>query len=349
MSAIYRHFDSWREACRAAGAESGDNGPRNIKPNFSKGREHALGQLREAAARLETTRLSKTQYDAQNPQVRAATVARMFGSWQQALDAAGLLRNENYRDSIPLDDLALDFLRTLRAIGRIPGVRQVVRRSSHGLNSFTRKFGSYVAFKVAAIEYLLGVPALLNDAEVQVLQAHLNNISKKPEAPGEQPSPHHRGRHLGFRAFAFVPTYENEVVSLFSVVAEELGFEIVAQRPAFPDCEARRIIDRARKRFRKCLIEFELRSSDYNRHNHPIHGCDLIVCWEHDWEGCPIQVLELRSEIRRLPGWKLRLSMRDCEAGQMRGCVVRSGHRRVGQVRLGAGLEKVIHRSRCVE
>jgi len=29
--------------------------------------------------------------------------------------------------------------------------------------------------------------------------------------------------------------------------------------------------------------------------------CDLIVCWEHDWTECPIEVLELKEAIRRLP------------------------------------------------
>jgi hypothetical protein len=161
-----------------------------------------------------------------------------------------------------------------------------------------------LAFKAAAIKHLLDTCAVLNDSESHTLRAHLEELKEEPKAPVEHPSPHHRGRHLGFRAFAFAPTYEIEVVSLFSAIAEELGFEIVAQRPAFPDCEARRLVDRARKRYGKCLIEFELRSSDYVRHNHPIDGCDLIVCWEHDWLECPIEILELRSVIERLPGRK---------------------------------------------
>jgi hypothetical protein len=304
MSAIYRHFDSWREACKAARVWSGSNGPENIKPNFSKGREHAIEQLRNAAAILKTTKLSKSQFNAQNPEVRAATVARMFGGWESALNAAGLLRAEDYRDAIPIGDLALDFLHTFRETGRIPAVRQIVRRSNHGLNSFTRKFGGYLAFKAAAIKHLLDAGVALSESELQALRAHLKELGEESKEHVEQAPPHHRGRHLGFRAFAFAPTYENEVVSLFSVVAEELGFEIVAQRPAFPDCEARRLVDRTRKRYRSCLIEFELRSSDYVRHTHPIDGCDLIVCWEHDWRESPVEILELSSVIRRLPGWK---------------------------------------------
>jgi len=161
-----------------------------------------------------------------------------------------------------------------------------------------------LAFKTAAIEHLLDTCADLNDSERHTLRAELEELKEEPEVSIEQPSPHHRGRHLGFRAFAFVPTYENEVVSLFSAIADELGFEIVAQRPAFPDCEARRLVDRTRGRYHKCLIEFELRSSDYLRHKHPIRGCDLTVCWEHDWPECPIEILGLGREIRRLPGWK---------------------------------------------
>jgi hypothetical protein len=178
----------------------------------------------------------------------------MFDGWENALNAAGLLRDENYRDSIPIEDLALDFLRTYRETGQIPTVRQVVRRSSHGLNSFTRKFGGYKSFKVAAIKHILHDCPLVNDGELETLRAHLDTIDPEPKGPVEQPSPHHRGRHLGFRAFAFAPTYENEVVSLFSTIAEDLGFEIVTQRPAFPDCEARRLTDHARNRYVKCLI-----------------------------------------------------------------------------------------------
>ncbi len=253
---------------------------------------------------LKATSLSKSQFNSQNPEVGAATVAKLFGSWEGALKAAGLQRDQNYHASIPLDTLAVDFLRVFREVGQVPAVRQVVRRSNHGLNSFTRKFGGYNLFKASAIEHLLTNHAGLTNQEKQTLGSHVKEIAKDSQVGPIEIPPHHCGRHLGFRAFAFCPTYENEVVSLFSVVAEELGFEIVSQRPAFPDCEARRLTDRARKRFGKCLIEFELRSSDYKTHRHPVHGCDLIVCWQHDWKECPLEVLELASTIKRLPGWK---------------------------------------------
>ena len=84
-----------------------------------------------------------------------------------------------------------------------------------------------------------------------------------------------------------------------------IGFEIVSNRDAFPDCEANRKVEgSARNRYKKCLIEFELRSNDFKAHKHPVNGCDLIVCWEHNWKDCPLEVLELKSKINGLSGWK---------------------------------------------
>jgi hypothetical protein len=33
------------------------------------------------------------------------------------------------------------------------------------------------------------------------------------------------------------------------------------------------------------------------QHLHPIEGCDLIICWKHNWPQCPLEVLELQKVI----------------------------------------------------
>ncbi len=71
-------------------------------------------------------------------------------------------------------------------------------------------------------------------------------------------------------------------------------------RPDFPDCAARRRLGRGSRLWRPVLLEFEYRSSGFQRDRHDPEGCDLIVRWIHDWLDCPVPVLELRSEIRRL-------------------------------------------------
>lgn len=301
ISRIYGHFDSWTEACRAAGVTPGEASPTNITPNYSKGKTHALSELKRIAQELGVATLSKTQFDAQDPDVKACTISRLWGSWRAALNAAGLQLHPNFHEEIPLADVAQEFLHVVDEIGAIPTVNQMTRRSRHCKNTFTRKFGSYTQFKIAAIGHILDQPDV--PAETQcALRAHLEKLTP-PAKDTPSPATHHKGRHLGFRAFAFAPTNESDVVAMFGAVADDLGFEIVSTRGPFPDCKARRKTRARRARYESCLIEFEFQSSDFRRHGHPVNGCNLIVCWEHDWKDCPLEVLELRTEIQKLGGW----------------------------------------------
>jgi hypothetical protein len=54
--------------------------------------------------------------------------------------------------------------------------------------------------------------------------------------------------------------------------------------------------------WRRIAIEFELRSSNFRVHGHNPRLCDLVVCWEHDWPACPVEVLELKSVMKRVGG-----------------------------------------------
>lgn len=44
-------------------------------------------------------------------------------------------------------------------------------------------------------------------------------------------------------------------------------------------------------------VEFELFSSNFKEHGHDPSKCDLIICWKHNWIGCPIKVLELSKVV----------------------------------------------------
>jgi len=43
-------------------------------------------------------------------------------------------------------------------------------------------------------------------------------------------------------------------------------------------------------------------SRTFRDHGHPEDGCDIIVCWRHNWPGCPpyLEVGELSSIIKSL-------------------------------------------------
>lgn len=312
MRQLLQHVDTYREACNEAGIDCGTFGRENLKSRRAITQEECIAELQRVAGVLNKETLSQREFRGNSALVHPATVARCFGrhdgprrAWDMALAAARLQPDPQYKSSIPLAHLASDFLAAATELNRVPNLHQVTRWSRHVEHCFSAKFGGYPNFEYAAIEFLLGSSARVPTSLRPILQAEFERLTKarrkrEPAAIG----PHHHGRGLGFRAFAFEPTYENEVIGLFGAVADELGFEIRCQRAVFPDCEAGRRIPGRRMRYKKCLIEFEVASRDYKAHNHPMNGCDLIVCWEHNWPDCPIEVLELRTAIRGLPGWR---------------------------------------------
>jgi hypothetical protein len=96
------------------------------------------------------------------------------------------------------------------------------------------------------------------------------------------------------------PTNEQGVLILFGMVCRELGFLVESARAEYPDCEAKRYYPKRRNPWRRVRIEFEYLSSGFRAGGHDPDGCDLVVCWIHDWPACPVEVLELRPEVARL-------------------------------------------------
>lgn len=87
------------------------------------------------------------------------------------------------------------------------------------------------------------------------------------------------------------PENETGVLFLFGMRAWELGFIVKKIQLAFPDCLAWRVVDD--QTLQDVRIEMEYESRNFLRHNHPPRGCDLIVCWIHNWPECPVEVIEL--------------------------------------------------------
>ncbi len=106
------------------------------------------------------------------------------------------------------------------------------------------------------------------------------------------------GEPINFRGLTYAPVNEQGVVLLFGMLAKELGFHVQLVRQGYPDCKAVRSLGDGR--YEEVNIEFEFRSSGFKAHLNEQIKSDFIICWEHDWPGCPatIQVLELRSLIQ---------------------------------------------------
>jgi len=137
-------------------------------------------------------------------------------------------------------------------------------------------------------------------AKLQGIEPEVEEKEEKPEEAFkkiEKNQLHETGDILGVRSIVYEPINEQGVILLFAALAYELDFRIEGIRSRFPDALLRR--KNVKGRWVSCKAEFEYKSSDFKTHGHGIKQCDLIICWEHDWKDCPIEVLNLKDTAKR--------------------------------------------------
>lgn len=120
----------------------------------------------------------------------------------------------------------------------------------------------------------------------------------KPKTTKKKPG--FLGEPVHFRGLKFAPANEKGVAYLFGMIAHELGFAVEAFRTESPEWEGKRCLDTDNNTWEQVKIDFEFKSSDFKKYDPAENDSDLIVCWNHDWEECPIEVLELKSVITLL-------------------------------------------------
>jgi hypothetical protein len=135
------------------------------------------------------------------------------------------------------------------------------------------------------------------NSDQTVRSVNSNGPSKIFSRPG-------RGEKLGelinFRGLQHAPVNEQGVVFLFGMVCRELGYLVEVVRSEYPDCQGKRLIRTDPETWERVHIEFEYQSRNFQLHQHDPQACDVIVCWGHNWIDCPMEVVELRTEIKRL-------------------------------------------------
>ena len=45
-------------------------------------------------------------------------------------------------------------------------------------------------------------------------------------------------------------------------------------------------------------LNLNTRAGNFLKHMHEASGCDMIVCWRHNWPECPMDVVELKPVVR---------------------------------------------------
>ena len=117
------------------------------------------------------------------------------------------------------------------------------------------------------------------------------NLVLSPETVARTERPIY-GEPINHRCMANAPTNEDGVLGLFVAMARDLDFIVTRIQRAFPDIEALR--KGKDGRWRLTLAELEYESLGFVKHGHDPRGCDLLICWIHNWRDCPVEVIELR-------------------------------------------------------
>ena len=237
-------------------------------------------------------------------------VLQCFPSWNDAVRAAGL---QPYTLNVRLEDGTLleDWGETVRRRRAIPPRHAYRREGKYDTRTIERRLGPWSTLPEVFRNFAEGKPewsdvvALLpaplpkderrrpsEDSSSSILPNKVKQVPLKDRATYGNPT--------RFRGLRHEPVNEQGVVLLFAMLAKELGYLVEAVQTGFPDCEAMRQV--TPERWQRVRIEFEFESRNFRDHGHPSTGCDVIVCWRHNWDECPenMEVVELSRVIKSL-------------------------------------------------
>jgi hypothetical protein len=265
-------------------------------------KQEVQNQIVECAARLghvpsvlevmKTTPISRRQ------------IRKHFGSFTGALRECNLERESSSGHRVPLDVLFGDWIRVVRTLGKAPSMSEYEALSKYSIKPLVRCFGSWRQVAWGLVQYAEG-SGVAEEWKTELGLAAASGMDKdaqwtvRREAEPKRPITPLTGPTYGPPMWPgplmYAPVNEIGVVFLFGAMAWQLGFVVHRLQAEFPDCEAmRRLSDDACQMVR---IEFEHESRNFLKHMHDASGCDLIVCWRHNWPQCPLEVIELQRVL----------------------------------------------------
>jgi hypothetical protein len=244
-------------------------------------------------------------------------IHKYFANVSHAFREAGLeARGIGHR----LDAMTLlaDWAHMTRKLGRPPSFMEYRKAGHYGANSFINKCGAWskVGERFCALVQqnktesewadVLKIVARWEGRTTAEGRRKMANRRPSERVAYDEPQPRRKiradrpiyGAPSQLAGMRYQPVNEAGVVYVFGRLAEKLGMEVERIQTAFPDCEAMREV--AQGKWQRVKIEFEFASRNFVDHGHSVDGCDIIVCWVHNWLECPdnIEVIELRKIIR---------------------------------------------------
>jgi hypothetical protein len=269
-------------------------------------RDEIIATIHDCAAKL--GHVPTFQELTRTTALRPSNINRRFGSYTNALRTCGLKR-EGCGIPVTLHDLFYDWARVVRDLGKVPTLVEYEQNSNYSQNPLRHRYGSWNLVPAGMLQYARenGLEQewadVLEIAEKRFLEGPKRGFhaSLPVELPAKARILKDRplcGTPLIAQALGFAPVNEMGVVFLFGAMARQLGFIVTSMGTPFPDSEAFREVEPGR--WQHVRIEIEFQSRNFLQHLHDPKKCDLIVCWEHNWPECPLEVVELKGEIARI-------------------------------------------------
>jgi hypothetical protein len=236
---------------------------------------------------------------------------RTFGTYGRALEACGLRPSAGVKAST--DALFRQWAGAARKLGRIPNTTDF-ELEGYSSRTLRGRFSGWANVAPAMKRYAMEAGLAEEWADVVEMVSASEQMERasagvRETAPGggkdkedaeenwTVPGAPVYGAPINSPVLLHAPTNEMGVLILFASLAVELGYRVRHVRSAFPDCDALRRIDD--DHWQPVKIEFELLSRNFVEHGHDPLGCDLIVCWKHNWPECPLRVLELCKVVEK--------------------------------------------------
>jgi HNH endonuclease len=229
-------------------------------------------------------------------------IRRHFGNYKYALQECQLAVPK-WGQPVELEEVFQDWMAVARELKKRPTVYEYERMGKYKRRQLRRFFGQHAnvpdAMKLYAEEH--GVADQWEDVMELLRQpprglhccSNPVSASDVGAAVAGRPDGPVYGPVICAPGFVYGPTNENGVLCLFGAMAKDLGFLILRVQVGFPDIEAMRVMPDGR--LKPVKIEAEYQSRNFHLHGHDPAGCDLLVCWEHNWPECPVPVIELRK------------------------------------------------------
>lgn len=265
-------------------------------------KEEVLAAIVECAAKLGRTP-SHTEL-IRMTKVSQRQVVKQFGTYTRALQACNLEKH-GPGNRLKMEALFNDWAGVVRELGRIPSKAEFAQMAQHSDTPLKSRFGNWGEVPKGLKRYIVeqGRTEECRDL-LEIVDRHERGREERDWGPAPVlsadkprliPGRPVYGPLLRPYPLMHGPVNEAGVIYLFGTLSYQLGYVVTRIQKEFPDCEAMRIVDE--DRWQRVLIEFEWESRNFVRHLHNVNGCDMIVCWKHNWPECPLEVLELRKVV----------------------------------------------------